>query len=98
MKYITVLLAGFSIAIFAGFSALIRDTTFPIEHPYLFTLETLIAATFPAAIIFFMTYLRGKDFTQNTYIDFALLSLKFALVHILLQFSGVYGSVFSTSR
>jgi hypothetical protein len=94
IKYITVLLGAALIAVYTGFSVLIRDTSYPMENPLRFSLETLLAASFPASIILLMTYLRNKPFSPNTALDFSLLALKCGIVHILLQFSGVYGSVF----
>jgi len=95
LKYVTIFLAGFSVAILAGFSALIRDTEYPVNNPLLFTSEVFVAAILPAVVLLYMTYMREKPFTPNTGFDFSLLCAKFGLVHVLLQFSGVYGSVFS---
>ena len=95
LKNMTVFSAAFAIAILAGFSFLIRDTEFPTEHPFLFTSEVFVAGLVPAAVLLYMTYVRGKAFTPNTAIDFTLLTTKFALAQVLLQFSGVYGSVFN---
>jgi hypothetical protein len=94
IKHITIFFAAVVIAIYTGFSVLIRDSSYPTEHPLRFTLETLLAASFPASILLFMTYLRNKPFSPNTALDFSALTLKCGIVHILLQFSGVYGSVF----
>ena len=94
LKNMTVFSAAFAIAVLSGFSFLIRDTEFPTEHPLLFTSEVLVAGILPALVLLYMTYVRGKSFTPNTAIDFTLLTTKFALAQVLLQFSGVYGSVF----
>lgn len=95
LKNVTIFTAGFGIAILAGFSFLIRDTEFPTDHPFLFTSEVFVAGVLPALVLLYMTYVRGKNFTPNTAIDFTILTTKFALAQVLLQFSGVYGSVFN---
>ena len=94
IKYITVLLGAVLVAVYTGFSVLIRDSSYPIENPLRFTLETLLAASVPASIILLMTFIRNKPFSHNTALDFTALAVKCGIVHILLQFSGVYGSVF----
>jgi hypothetical protein len=95
IKYISVLIASFSIALAAGFSVLIRDLKYPKAHPLFFTIEMLYASFVPSSVLFLMTYLREKPFTHNTVFDFFIISLKFGIVHLLLQTAGVYESVFS---
>ena len=95
LQAMTVLLVTFTIAIYTGFSMLIRDLKYPNEHPWKFTGELLLAALIPASFFVVMMYLRGKPFSSSTYVEFTVLSMKFALAHILLQFSGVYASVFN---
>jgi len=95
LKNVTIFSAALAIAVLSGFSFLIRDTEFPTEHPFLFTSEVLVAGVLPALVLLYMTYVRKKPFTSNTVIDFSLLTAKFALAQVLLQFSGVYSSVFN---
>jgi len=57
--------------------------------------ETFAVSLFPALALFIMTFLRGKPITRHTYIEYILLSVKFGLVHILMQFAGIYTSVFA---
>lgn len=74
-------------------SIFIRDFKYPNQHPYLFTLETLLFSLGTASIIFLMSYGRG---TLNimTFVEFLVVALKFGILHILLQFSGFYSYVF----
>ena len=95
IKYTTVFTVAFVVGVLAVFSSLVRDLDYPTRHPILFTGETLAAAFLPAFILLLMTYLRDKDFTKNTVFDFFVLVSKFGLVHVLLQFSGVYSSAFT---
>jgi len=94
IQYSAILLGGLLIALYTGFSVLIRDIKYPTENPLRFTLETVLAASIPATVIFIMTYLREERFTPKTAVEFGAITLKCGVLHILLQFSGVYGSVF----
>jgi len=76
-------------------SAIVKDLAYPRAKPINFTVETLLMAFMPASIIFFMTYLRGFPIELKTWEEFAVLSVKFGLLHILLQFSGFYSYAFS---
>jgi hypothetical protein len=50
-------------------------------------------ALFPSSVIFLMTYFRGHSIDQNTWLEYFGLCIKFGLLHILFQFSGVYTSI-----
>lgn len=76
-------------------SVIVSDVNYPRNHPWLFTLETLLFSLGCGAVIFLMAY--GRDKIRNvTFVQFAILSLKFGLFHILLQFSGYYTYAFSS--
>ena len=91
---ITLFLGTFIAAIYIIFAVLIRDLEYPNAHPWAFTAEVLLAAAIPASFIFVMHKLRGNMFTKIVFIEFLILLLKFGIGHILLQFSGVYSSLF----
>ena len=82
------------IAGLAGLSMMVRDFDYPKKHFTEFLTETFVASIFPAFLLIVMTYLRGQAFTGYTLIDFLLLAAKFGILHVLLQFSGVYSSIF----
>lgn len=69
------------------------DLKYPNNNPWLFTLETLLFSIGCGAIVFLMAYGRDK-IKFITFIQFILVSLKFGLLHILLQFSGYYSYAF----
>jgi len=94
IKAITLFLGTFVTAIYIIFAVLIRDLEYPNAHPWAFTAEVLLAAAIPASFIFILHKLRGNMFTKVVFIEFFVLLLKFGLGHILLQFSGVYSSLF----
>jgi len=75
-------------------SCLIRDLTFPTNNPVEFTIETLVVGIIPSLIILLMTILRGYTITNVTAGEFMILVVKFSVLHILLQFSGFYSSLF----
>lgn len=93
--YIILVIITFTLVIASVFSVLIHDLKYPNEHPVAFTVETFAVSLFPALALFIMTFLRGKPITRHTYIEYILLSVKFGLAHILMQFAGIYTSVFA---
>ena len=93
LKYIMILSIGFGVALLSGFSVLIRDLQYPIIKPWEFTIETLVMSFIPSLIIFLMTAFRGHKITNETWLEYIGLCVKFGLLHILFQFSGVYSSI-----
>ena len=88
-----------AIVFFGYVSFIVQDTTFPSEHPWLFVTETLVVGLVPASVIYVMNDFRddGKLNLSNVNQDFFLLASKFAIFHMLFQFSGVYSYLFSRS-
>ena len=82
------------IAGLAGMSTLIRDFDYPTMHTKNFLLEIFTASFLPAILLLVMVQLRHKEFTGYTLLEFILLAAKFGILHILLQFSGVYSTIF----
>lgn len=85
---------GLAITILAGYSVLIRDLSYPNAHPIKFTVETILMGFLCSSIIFIMTVFRGYIITDKTWFEFGLLFVKFSLLHILFQFSGIYSELF----
>lgn len=75
-------------------SVMIRDLAYPISMPVNFTIETLLMAFLPSFVFLLMPYLRGYNYTSHTMVEFLVLVIKFGVLHILLQFSGFYSSLF----
>ena len=75
-------------------SIMIRDLAYPISMPVNFTIETLLMAFLPSVVFLLMPYLRGYNYSSHTMIEFLVLVIKFGALHILLQFSGFYSSLF----
>jgi hypothetical protein len=94
LKYIIVILITFTVVIVSTFSVMIQDLKYPNENPIAFTAETFAVSFLPSLIIFMMVAMRGKPITRTVFMEYILLSLKFGIAHILLQFSGIYTSVF----
>jgi len=93
--YMILFIITFTVVIASVFSVLIQDLKYPNEHPVAFTVETFAVSFLPSLVLFIMTLLRGKPITRHTYIEYILLSVKFGLAHILMQFAGIYTSVFA---
>ena len=81
----------------AGLSILVRDFEYPKENPLRFFIEFCFASIVPAMLLIVMTYLRSNSFNVYTFLEFLALALKFGLLHVLLQFSGVYSSIFTNT-
>jgi hypothetical protein len=90
---IAVIIGGF--VLLAVFSAIIRDVSYPINHPVKFTVETLLMAFTPAAIFLVSTILRGYKLNTDILGSSGILVLQSGLLNILLQFSGFHSYVFS---
>jgi len=78
-------------------SFIIRDFDYPINHPFLFTLETLLMSVGIGGIVFFMAWGRNS-INYDTFIKFLVVVLKFGILHILFQFSGIYSYILGTSN
>ena len=74
-----------------------RDFDYPINHPFLFTLETLLMSVGIGSIVFFMAWGRNA-INYDTFIQFVVVVLKFGILHILFQFSGIYSYILGTSN
>jgi hypothetical protein len=80
------------IVFLAYVSMITRDVTFPTAHPWLFLLETAVVGFLPASIIYVIYDVRDNgrlDFSSLNR-EFLLLAAKFAVFHLLFQFSGLY--------
>lgn len=85
-----------SFVFLATISGIVRDLKYPTSRPISFTVETLLMAILPSIVFVIMTPLRGYKITTHTIEEFMILVAKFGILHILLQFSGFYSSVFSS--
>lgn len=90
----TLFVIGLIVAFLSGCSILIRDLAYPNAYPIKFTIETLSMAILSSLVVFIMTVLRGYTINSHTWVEFTALFVKFGLLHILLQFCGVYSSLF----
>lgn len=81
-----------AIVFFGYVSFVVQDTAFPTQHPWLFLIETLVVGLVPASVIYVISDFRddGSFNISGLNVDFLLLATKFAIFHLLFQFSGVY--------
>lgn len=89
---IFILVAG--MLVLATVSAVVKDIAYPISRPINFTIETLLMAFLPSLVFLLMPYLRGYEYTSETALEFIVLTVKFGVLHLLLQFSGFYSNLF----
>lgn len=87
-----------AIVFFGYVSMIVRDTAFPQAHPWLFFVETLVVGFVPASVIYVMQDFRDDgDFNLSKLNrEFLLLAAKFAVFHLLFQFSGMYSYFFDS--
>lgn len=81
------------VGMLAFMAAVVRDTEFITQHPFLFAFETLVMSVLPAAPLLLLYY------TQNVTAEvarrtFYALTFKFALFNVLLHLSGMYRALF----
>jgi hypothetical protein len=90
-----ILLVGVAGVVFLStISGLVRDLSYPTSKPLNFTIETLLMAGLPAIAFLIMAPLRGYSVGKGELLEFSGFLLKFGLLHILFQFSGVYSTFF----
>lgn len=92
--YLIIIVLVPTFIVLTTFSVMIRDLVYPISMPVNFTIETLLMGFLPSIVFLLMPYLRGYNYTATTMVEFLGLSIKFGVLHILLQFSGFYSSLF----
>jgi len=94
IEYAIVSIVILSLIYLTILSVMNKDVAYPSAHPYYFTLETLLFSIGTGVIVFLMAYGRNNLGISTLY-QFIILTLKFGLLHILLQFSGFYSYVFN---
>jgi len=93
IKDIILMLVLFMIVVFGWLSFLVRDTTFVMEHPLEFMVETLLVSILPALTLFVVYYIRKIPLGKEGILGFGVIALKCVVGHLLLQFSGAYTSL-----
>jgi len=94
IKMLILFMTFFLMMVIGNLSLLIRDIAYPMEHPIMFSVETVLMGIIPASTLFILYYLRGSPITKNIIYAFGILSFKFMMAHVLLQASGIYASIF----
>ena len=94
IQWSIIIIVLISISYLVALSIIVQDVKYPKEHPYLFTLETLLFSLGCGAIVFLMAYGRD-DLGLSTVFEFIIIAIKFGLLSILLQFSGFYSYAFA---
>ena len=75
-------------------SIIVKDFKYPKEHPFLFTIETLLFSLGCGYSVFLMAYGRN-NFGLTTIFKFIYNVAAFCILFILLQFSGFYSYLFN---
>jgi hypothetical protein len=93
IKDLLLMLVLFMIVVFGWLSFLVQDTTFVVEHPLEFMVESLLVSILPALTLFVVYYIRKIPLGKEGVLGFGVIALKCVVAHLLLQFSGVYSSL-----
>ena len=85
-----------SLVFFGYVSYIVQDTAFPSEHPWLFLTETAVVGFVPASVLYVISDFRddGRLDMSSLNQEYLLLVAKFAVFHMLFQFSGLYTYLF----
>jgi hypothetical protein len=94
-KYGIFVMLGISLIYLIITSIIIKDLKYPTEHPILFTIETLLFSFVSSLVYFLMAYGRGS-LSWMSVVEYLIISIKFGVMHILLQFSGFYSYAIPT--
>ncbi len=94
VKYSTPAFLLTAIVVLLVASVIVRDTTFPNQHPIKFTLETLMMGLFCTIPFMYLFWSRTGNVGLRHFIELVILVIKFAGFHVLFQFSGVYSMLF----
>lgn len=88
---ITVLAIGLLVAVF------IKDfeTKYIKQHPVRFTLELIISISLAVLGFLLLSYLRGWHNTKKMGYYLLVVGLRVVVIHLFLQFSGLYKRLFS---
>jgi hypothetical protein len=96
IKYGILLALSIGFAVLFVTSALVRDTYWIEKNPMIFGKELLIMSFLTALPILYISYHRGGEL-KDTAVEFGLLFVKIALLHVTFQLSGVYSVLFPQS-
>jgi hypothetical protein len=94
-KYGIFVMLGISLIYLIVTSVIIKDLKYPTEHPIFFTIETLLFSFGSSLVYFLMAYGRGS-LSWMSVVEYLIISIKFGVMHILLQFSGFYSYAIPT--
>lgn len=91
--WLTIAITIFLIAALVITSIIVRDTTYMVEHPIKFTIETVGIAILTSVTIFILGWSRNIHMKHQLTMVLGMM-LKVALINVLLQISGFYTIAF----
>ena len=75
-------------------SIIVRDKKYPVDHPVKFTIETLSMGFIATLPFLYLFWSRTGHIGISHMIEYVVLVLKFAGLHLLFQFAGIYSILF----
>ena len=82
-----------AIAILSFYSVTVFDIAYPLKHPIRFVIETLFAGLIPTIFFVVIYWFRKEPIYKNTAV-FVVTFLKFIVLQLVCQFSGLYTAIF----
>ena len=94
-KIVTLMIILLGFAYLLALSIIVRDVELIKRHPFLFAVELLGMTLLPGLPLLFFVVSRNITW-RTAWIWFISLSVKFAVLHILLEISGTYRWLFTS--
>ena len=98
MTNIGLFLLSTIIVVLTGMAVMMQDWRYVLKYPQRFLIELICATILPSLLIIIMSYFRESGIpTYKTWLLFGGSCVEFGILHILMQFSGIY-SIMIPSR
>lgn len=88
------LIISLGLLVLVYYSIEVFDIKYPLENPYMFFYETFLAGAIPTLFLVAIYAFRRHDITSENVPVFFLSFIKFVIVQLLFQFSGLYSILF----
>ena len=88
------LIIALGLLVLVYYSIIVFDITYPLTHPFLFFCETFLAGAIPTLFLVMIYAFRRQDITNSNLPVFFIFFIKFIVVQLLFQFSGLYKILF----
>ena len=88
------LVISLGLLVLVYYSIVVFDVAYPLAHPLMFFCETFLAGAIPTLFLVAIYAFRRQDITNSNLPVFFIFFIKFIIVQLLFQFSGLYKILF----